>query len=151
MLFSKCSLFTDKEETSTEGNSTKEQPPTLAFDEWDGTDINKTKIHSKFYYIADENISPPSGFIEDKEYWCYNKNAKTIRSTQGGCSGNLLHGESKDTYRSTGNLKMTSNYYYGLNDGLLTKWDENGKITDKYRYEKGRLVEILIEDGVKKE
>ncbi|MBT3636266.1 MAG: hypothetical protein HN531_04965 [Opitutae bacterium] len=84
--------------------------------------------------------------------------------------GGLYHGKRED-YHENGVTSVSSSYFYGkkngkeewraesgiktyeanfrqdLIEGLETTWDEDGQVVSKYRFEGGKLVERLIENG----
>jgi hypothetical protein len=48
-----------------------------------------------------------------------------------------------------GNKWIEHNYKDGLEDGIRTVWDENGKVTYKFVYQSGTLKQILVRGGKK--
>jgi len=82
--------------------------------------------------------NPQISYDEKKEYYWYTEFSK-IKSTKGGCGGNLLNGNYK-FYDEQGNLREDKNYYLGLPDGNNLIWDSLGNITSKTTYEKGKNI-----------
>lgn len=82
--------------------------------------------------------NPTITFDEKKEYYWYNEFSK-IKSTKGGCGGNLLNGNYK-FYDEDGNLRVDKNYLLGLEDGNNVRWDSLGNITAKTTYKKGDII-----------
>jgi len=82
--------------------------------------------------------NPPITFDEKKEYYWYTEFSK-IKSTKGGCGGNLLNGNYK-FYDEDGNLRVDKNYLLGLEDGNDVRWDSLGNITAKSTYKKGDII-----------
>jgi hypothetical protein len=52
-------------------------------------------------------------------------------------------------YHPNGAKKLEEFYKGDLLHGLSTVWDENGTIMEQDRYENGKLIETLYEDGIK--
>ena len=91
--------------------------------------------------------NPSMTFDEENEYYWYTEFSK-IKSTKGGCGGNLLHGNYK-FYDEYGNLRVDKNYSLGLEDCKEVKWDSLGNITAKTTYSKGDIIywKFLNEDN----
>ncbi len=66
-------------------------------------------------------------------YWHH---ANKIMVTQGGYSGELLHGEYRTFYRSE-QLKESGTFKQGLKNGKWTEWAENGYITKIVHWNRG--------------
>lgn len=83
-------------------------------------------------------LSNPSSvtFNDDKEYYWYNPDFNSIKSSKGGCGGKLLHGNYK-LYDEKGNLKADFNFYLGLRHGDGKQWDAEGNITKTTHHTKG--------------
>ena len=64
---------------------------------------------------------------DNKLYYWYRK--EEIHNTQGGFSGNLLHGDYEIFYKS-GQLKVRGEFNQGLKHGKWVKWNEKGRITE---------------------
>jgi len=65
-------------------------------------------------------------------------------------SSNYLYGKKngKEEWRSENGIKTyEANFRQDLIEGLETTWDEDGQVISKYRFEGGKLVERLIENG----
>ena len=58
-------------------------------------------------------------------------------------SGSLVN------YHSNGVMKLEEFYKGDLRHGIFTTWDENGSILEQRRYDDGKLVETLFENGRK--
>ncbi len=82
--------------------------------------------------------NPILSFDEKKEYYWYTEFSK-IKSTKGGCGGNLLNGDYK-FYDENGNLRIEKAYLLGLKDGNDIRWDSLGNITRKEIYKKGEII-----------
>ena len=82
--------------------------------------------------------NPTIDFNEKKEYYWYTEFSK-VKSTKGGCGGNLLHGNYK-FYDEFGNLRVDKNYSLGIEDGNDVRWDSLGNITSKTTYKKGDII-----------
>lgn len=82
--------------------------------------------------------NPTISFDEKKEYYWYTEFSK-IKSTKGGCGGNLLNGNYK-FYDEDGNLRVDKNYLFGIEDGNDLRWDSLGNITAKTTYKKGETI-----------
>jgi len=82
--------------------------------------------------------NPTITFDEKKEYYWYTEFSK-IKSTKGGCGGNLLNGNYK-FYDEDGNLRIDKNYLLGLEDGNDVRWDSLGNIIAKTTYKKGDII-----------
>lgn len=85
-------------------------------------------------------ISNPSmSFDENKEYYWYSEisGSSGIKTTEGGCGGNLLHGKIR-FFNTNGNLMYEHNLNLGLLDGESKYWDSTtGKLQGIYRYVNG--------------
>lgn len=82
--------------------------------------------------------NPTISFDEKTEYYWYTEFSK-IKSTKGGCGGNLLNGNYK-FYDEDGNLRVDKNYLLGIEDGNDIRWDSLGNITTKKTYNKGDII-----------
>jgi antitoxin component YwqK of YwqJK toxin-antitoxin module len=87
-------------------------------------------------------------FDRDKSYVFYDPGSHEIRTTQGGATGLLLHGN----YRlrlSDGSLNVLIEYQNGLKHGDMIVSDDAGKLKKKCRYEYGDLVysKFVEDDG----
>jgi len=66
-------------------------------------------------------------------------------------SSSYLYGKKngKEEWRSENGIKTyEANFRHDLIEGLETTWDEDGQVISKYRFEGGKLVERLIENGI---
>ena len=81
-----------------------------------------------------------------------------VSSCVAGCGGNdVERSDGTDevpsgalvNYHSNGAKKLEEFYKGDLRHGLSTTWDENGSIVEQRRYDDGKLVETLFENGRK--
>ena len=66
-------------------------------------------------------------------------------------SSNYFFGKKngKEEWRSENGIKTyETNFREDLIDGIETTWNEDGQVVSKYRFEQGKLVERLIENGM---
>ena len=66
-------------------------------------------------------------------------------------SSNYFYGKKngKEEWRAENGIKTyEANFREGLIDGIETTWNEDGQVVSKYRFEEGKLVERLIENGI---
>ena len=82
--------------------------------------------------------NPPITFDEGQVYTWYTE-FSNVKSTKGGCGGNLLHGNYK-LYDKEGNLKEDNNYYLGVKSGEFKTWDSIGNLQEIYKYNKGKCI-----------
>jgi hypothetical protein len=95
--------------------------------------------------------NPTIYFNETKKYYWFSEisGAKEIKSTQGGCGGNLLHGKER-FYNVNGDLIFERNYKLGLLEGESKYWDSATNKLDKiYRYTNGTCFyrKLKVEGG----
>jgi len=74
---------------------------------------------------------------------CGEKDAELSEGADAVPSGGLVN------YHPNGAKKLEKFYKGDLRHGLSTTWDENGSIVGQRRYEDGKLVETLFENGRK--
>lgn len=98
----------------------------------------KTIKYSNALEVFNVCLTNPSSitFKDDKEYFWYNSDFNRIKSTKGGCGGQLLHGKLK-LYNEKGDLKADLNFNLGLRHGNGKQWDEEGNITETTHHTKG--------------
>lgn len=95
--------------------------------------------------------NPTIYFNETKKYSWYSEISGTseIKSTQGGCGGNLLHGKER-FYNVNGDLLFERNYNLGLLEGESKYWDSTtSKLEKIYRYTNGNCSyrKLKVEGG----
>jgi len=85
--------------------------------------------------------NPSFVFDKKKEYYWYSEisDSKEIKSTEGGCGGNLLNGKNH-FFDINGNLMEMRNFNLGLVDGESKYWDSTGSLWKIYKYNLGNLV-----------
>jgi len=88
--------------------------------------------------------TPQIKFDDKKEYFWYTEFSK-IKSTKGGCGGDLLHGNYK-FYDKKGNMRTDKNYFLGIPEGSEKIWDSTGNITSQTKYNKGEIVYMKYKD-----
>lgn len=91
--------------------------------------------------------NPQMDFDENKEYFWYTE-FSGVKSTKGGCGGNLLNGNYK-LYDDNGNLLNEKNYSLGVAHGNQTEWDSIGNINNKVEYDHGKVTywKFLNDEG----
>lgn len=72
-----------------------------------------------------------------KTYFWYDN--VTVKATQGGYSGYLLHGPYSEYYYPGGVLLAQGRFSKGRMDGSWLYWDANGFLTERARWKKGAL------------
>lgn len=70
-------------------------------------------------------------------YWFDNK---AIQITQGGYSGNLLHGPYAEYYYPENSLLQKGCFKKGLKHGIWNHWDVSGILKEKAEWKNGKLV-----------
>ncbi len=92
--------------------------------------------------VFDVCITNPSiDFDKKNEYYWYSEisGSREIKSTEGGCGGNLLNGKER-FFDKKGNLLFERNYTLGLLNGESKYWDSTGRLLKMYKHENGSLV-----------
>ena len=91
--------------------------------------------------------NPAIKYDDNKEYFWYTE-FSGIKSTNGGCGGNLLNGNYK-MYDEDGNLRVDKNYSLGIEDSNEIRWDSLGNIVSKTTYDKGKMIywKFLNDEG----
>ena len=90
--------------------------------------------------------NPQITFEESREYYWYTEFSK-IKSTKGGCGGQLLHGNYK-FYDEDGNLMIDQNYVFGLEHGDGKKWDNEGNIVQITKHDRGEYIYWKFKEDV---
>lgn len=94
--------------------------------------------------VFDVCVTNPSiDFDKKNEYYWYSEisGSQKIKSTEGGCGGNLLHGK-ESFFDKKGNLLSERSYNLGLLNGESKYWDSTGKLKEVYRHVNGSLVYV---------
>lgn len=91
------------------------------------------------FKVCKTGTTPPRGFFQADNYYCYDEGSKTIVRTQGGCTGNLLHGKFAQYYAS-GDLMGERYYYYGLLDSVEIEYNKAHEIILERMWNMGKEV-----------
>ncbi len=85
--------------------------------------------------------NPSISFDKNNKYYWYSEisESQEIKSTEGGCGGNLLNGKER-FFDNNGNLVYERNYNLGLLHGESKYWDSAGKLEKIYKYINGGFV-----------
>lgn len=85
--------------------------------------------------------NPLIEFDKKNEYYWYSEvsGSLEIKSTEGGCGGNLLNGKER-FFDKKGNLLFERSYNLGLLDGESKYWDSTGRLQKMYKHVNGGLV-----------
>lgn len=102
------------------------------------TELKSFKYQNGYavFYVC--KLNPKNDIIDDLEYYWYNEYSG-VQKTKGGIGGQLLHGKYQ-FFNSKGNLIQESNYYLGLEDGFHRIWDDQGKIVETMKSNRGVAV-----------
>ena len=87
-------------------------------------------------------------FSNSKKYNWYNANTNTFGRTEGGNSGNLLHGKYK-MYYPNGSLKVDGSYKMGLAEGEWKYWDSKGNLISTVKYKDNDVFYQKNRDSIK--
>lgn len=114
--------------------------------------LQKTLRQDNLQYqfsVLDDDKTGVWIFDKSKVYFWYK--SQKVHNTQGGASGELLHGVFSSFYNSK-QLHSQGKFFRGLKTGRWNYWRENGKFTKIESWLKGRLlsVKIFSEDGMLK-
>lgn len=109
------------------------------------------------FFVLDNDESQLSHYDKSKMYFWFK--SQKILSTQGGASGQLLHGELEGFYANK-QLSKKGHFHKGLKDGLWLYWNENGILIaqefwrngvksgfEKHFDENGKLIESIRYKG----
>jgi antitoxin component YwqK of YwqJK toxin-antitoxin module len=88
------------------------------------------------FSVLDREEKGVKSYSEDKFY--YWSKAQKVIATQGGSSGQLLHGTYESCY-SNKQLKEKGTFYKGQKDGVWSLWNEKGFLLRKENWRKGIL------------
>lgn len=85
--------------------------------------------------------NPSIEFNKKSDYYWYSEisGSREIKSTEGGCGGNLLNGKER-FFDKKGNLLYERNYNLGLFNGESKYWDSTGRLKEMYKHVNGSLV-----------
>jgi antitoxin component YwqK of YwqJK toxin-antitoxin module len=85
--------------------------------------------------------NPSINFDKNNKYFWYSEisGSLQIKSTEGGCGGNLLNGKER-FFDNEGNLLSERSYNLGLLDGESKYWDSTGRLQKMYKHVNGSLV-----------
>lgn len=106
----------------------------------------KSNIDTVSIPVKSDDIQIKVDVVEDHDYSIkadrqktyYWLKSKEIHFTEGGFSGQLLHGNYESHYQNN-QLKEQGEFNRGLKIGKWTEWYENGKIKLEYNYRHGLL------------
>lgn len=94
------------------------------------------------YYVIYQGIDRKTNqFVH--YYW--HRNGKHF-STQGGYSGNLLHGAYEE-FDKSGRLKIRGHFHFGAKDGIWKFWNRSGAISGLEYWKNGFLQKKVISES----
>ena len=106
-------------------------------------------IQGQFRVFSQNGSLLSSSFFRDGLY--HGKREDYHENGVASVSSNYLYGKKsgKEEWHSANGIKTyEANFGQNLIEGLETTWDEDGQVVSRYRFEGGKLVERLIENGI---